>query len=215
MDYLLFLRRIITYPAQRFIFPFFAEQDEFFTFVYAVRELGQLAAADADGVYLGYVFRGGHERGQGTERLAHIIHIQPGHDHADAGTGKLVADFHESCIEKLGLVDAHHVGIAGKQENIGGSGYGRRMYGIRIVRNHFLFIVARIRGRLKNFDFLAGELRAFQPPDQLFGFAGKHGTADHLDRAAPVFMMNGVFEKHKKQGRSPKKCTFEQVFTFV
>ena len=43
--------------------------------------------------------------------------------------------------------------------------------------------ITLIDGRLENLDFLLGELGAFEPADQFFRLARKHGAADYLDAA--------------------------------
>ena len=80
--------------------------------------VGQVAAADTDGMYLGHIFGRGHQHRHRPERPSRIIHIQTRHDHPNTAVGQLAADIHDAVIEKLGLVDPDNVDIGRHQQDV-------------------------------------------------------------------------------------------------
>src|SRR5689334_21103580 len=97
-------------------------------------------------------------------------------------------------IKKLGFVQAYHLGIGGKQQNIMHILYYRRADPGGIMRNNLLFRIARINMRFKYFYFLMGYLSTFQAPDKFFSFAGEHTTTNHFYPA--FFSRSARFYKH-------------------
>ena len=194
--------------AERFVGVGFAQHDQMFVAGEAVRMLGEVAATDADGMYLRHILCRGHKVGHRTERLARIVHVETGHDHPYAAVGQLAADLHEALIEELRFVDSHHVDVAGEEQNVAGRFDRGGADGIGVVGDHILLRIAHIDGGLENFYFQVGELGSFESSDQLFGFARKHRSADYLyptcvgaaslgsaERGA-IFVGKGVFRKH-------------------
>src|SRR5687767_693121 len=75
----------------------------------ALRVVGGLAAADADGVRLGDVLGDGEELRHRLEGAARVVLIEPGDDDAHSARGERVGDAHEFEVEELPLVNADDV----------------------------------------------------------------------------------------------------------
>jgi len=71
--------------------------------------IGEVSAADADGMDLRNIFSGSHDGRYGSERPAHIIHIEARHYHARSRGSEPVAYFYQAVIEKLGFIDPHYI----------------------------------------------------------------------------------------------------------
>ena len=166
--------------------------DEFLAGGEAVAVVGEVAAADADGVDFLDIFGDGHQTGHRAEGLPEKVGVQAGDDDADAAVGERLGDFNDAFVKKLGFVDTDDLHVGGDVQHPGrrldrGARDGRGVMGYDIeVR------ITLIDGRLENLDFLLGELGAFEPADQFFRLAGEHGAADDFD-AARFFC---VFQKH-------------------
>ena len=57
------------------------------------------------------VFGYGAEGRHGAEGLTLEVHVEPCHDDALARIGQLIADIHQTAIEKLCFINAHHIGL--------------------------------------------------------------------------------------------------------
>ena len=95
----------------------FAEHHLFVSLHDAVTDMGKIAAADTDGVYLRDIFGNGAQSRHRTERHTFEIHVEPGNDDALAPIGQSVAHLHQPFVEKLRLVYAYHIGFSGHQQN--------------------------------------------------------------------------------------------------
>ena len=147
----------------------------------AVGEGGGIAAYHADRLDLGDVFRHRQQLGDRLERLPAVVHVETGHDHPLAHIGQLRAYANQLAVEKLRLVDAHHMAfqrafpdLLRAFHHLGGDlGFG--------VGNNVVFAVAGIDFRLEDGHLLAGDGGALETADQLFRLAAEHAAADHFD----------------------------------
>ena len=174
---------VVAFAAEGLVDVFFTEDDEFLAGGKTVAVIGEVAAAYADGMDFLYIFRNGHQPGHRTERLAEIVGVQAGDDDADATIGEGLAYLHDAFIEKLGFVDADHLHVRREVQHPGrsldrGAGNRRGIVGYDVEVG-----VTFVDGRLEDFNLLFGELGAFEPTDQFFRLAGKHGAADYFDTA--------------------------------
>ena len=80
--------------------------------------VGEVAAADADGVDLGDVFGRGHQRRHRAEGFAGVVHVESRDDDPHAAVGQLAADLDDAVVEELRLVDAHDVDVGGHQQDV-------------------------------------------------------------------------------------------------
>jgi hypothetical protein len=118
------------------------------------------------------------------------ILVQTGDNHPQAAVGQFVAHFGDGPIEELGLVHGHNLGIRIQAlENVTGLGYGCGLKVRSTVRANLLVHVARVHAGFKDLHLLLGDGGAFDPADQLFGLARKHGATDDLDPTPVIAMM--------------------------
>ena len=149
----------------------------------AVTDMGKIAAADTDGVYLRDIFGNGAQSRHRPERHTFEIHIEPGNDDALAPIGQSVAYLHQPFVEKLRLVYAYHIGFRGHQQDASTGVDGGRCHGVAVVRNDIFFAVARIKQGFVDFHFLLRNASAVETADEFFSFPGKHTAADHFNAA--------------------------------
>ena len=167
--------------ADGFVDVFFAEFDQLVAFGKTVGVMGDVAAADADGVDLGHVFGGGHQRGHGAEGFAEVVHVEAGDDDADAPFGELACHVDDGFVEELGFVDAYHVDAFRLfQDASGGIDRGGED-GMAFVRDDGFLGVAGVDLGFEDFDAEIGDLGPLEPADEFFGLAGKHRAADDFD----------------------------------
>ena len=145
--------------------------------------VGEVAAADADGVNLGDVLRRCHQRGHRAERLSGVVHVQTRDDHAHAVVGQPAAHVDDAFVEELRLVDAHHVDVGGHQQDVLRRLDGGGADGVRVVRHDLLLGIAHVDPGFENLDPLVGEFGSFQAADQLLGLTREHRTAYDFDPA--------------------------------
>ena len=155
--------------------------------------VGEVAAADADGVDFGDILRRGHQVGHRAEGFPGVVHVEPGDDHPHAVVGQTAADVHDAVVEELRFVDAHHVDIGGHQQDVLRRFDRRGADGVGVVRHDLLLGVAHVDAGFEDLDPLVGELGPFEAADQLLGLAREHRSADYFD---PAFLA-GIFQKHK------------------
>ncbi len=146
-----------------------------------LRMVGGCAAHDANRVEFGHVLGDGHQLGDRLERRAAEILIEAGHDHPMSCFGQCIADSYEFEAEKLCLVDAHDVGLAGEEENLLGGMNDGRGEGRSVMRDDGVAAESRVERRFENAHRLAGDTRAFETADEFFGLPAEHGTANDFD----------------------------------
>ena len=135
----------------------------------ALRVVGGLAAANADGVRLGDVLGDGEQLRHRLEGLAGVVLIEAGDDDARAASGEFVGDLDEPLIEELSLVNADNFGVGlGERKD-----FVRRLDDVRLVahlgmRHDVIARIARVDLRLEDLHTLARDLGAAQAADQLF-----------------------------------------------
>ena len=134
-------------------------------------------------MHLGHVFGHGTERRHRPERLSFEIHVETGHNDALAFVGQRAAHRHQPFLEKLGFVDAHHIGLRRSVKDLVDRIEGLRIEGARIVRHHFFVAVTRVDGRFEDHHFLTRNARTLDTANQFFSFAGEHAAAYHFDAA--------------------------------
>jgi len=189
-----FLSFKITFPAKRFVNILFPQEDLLFILQDAVRIMCKVPAAHADRMQLRDVFGGCDQCRHRSEWIPQVIHVQSGHQDADAVVGHDIADFGDRRIEKLRFIDANHIHILDQQQDLGCGVYRCGGNCMGIVRDNLDRAVPCIDHRFKDLDFLPGDPCTVQSPDQLFRFPGEHRTADHLD--PPGTRRNVFFKKH-------------------
>jgi len=109
--FFLFDGLLVAVAAKRLVLMGLTQQHPLVVFHSAVTDVGQVAALDADGVYLGDIVGNGAEGWHGTEGDSLEVHVEAGNDDADTTIGQFVADVDQPHVEELRLVDAHHVDI--------------------------------------------------------------------------------------------------------
>ena len=110
--------------------------------------------------------------------------------------GQLVAHVHQPGVEKLRLVNAHHIDLGGEQQDAGRRVNGCRRDGMAVVRHHRLFRIARVDGRFVDFHALMGKLRPLQAAYQFFRLAGEHRATDDFDAPPAPRFLYMVFRKY-------------------
>jgi hypothetical protein len=149
-----------------------------------LRVIGGRAADNADGEGLRDVLRDRQELRHRLERLAEIVLVEAGDDHALALIGERRAHRGQLLIEELPLVDPDDFRLPphARQE------FGRFLQALRrnlhlAVRRDVVVAVAIVDGRLENLHLLPGNLRAAHATDQLLALAAEHAAGDDLDPA--------------------------------
>ena len=126
------------------------------------------------------------ELGHGLEGPAHVVLIQAGHDDAHAAVREAVHDPDQSGVEELPFVDADDLRVRLDEiQQRAGAADRARWNPHLAVRDDVVVRVPRVERRLEDLDFLARDLGAAQPADQLLGLAAVHAADDDLD--PPVF----------------------------
>ncbi len=135
---------------------------------------------DTDGVRLIDIVRHRHQSRHGTKRHPLEVHIKTRHDDTHATCRQLVADIDNAHIEKLRLVDTHHLDIIRQKQDILAGIDRRGTNGVMVVADHILLRITHINGRLENLYLLLGKLRTLHTANQLLRLAGKHAAANHF-----------------------------------
>ena len=94
--------------AARFVHIGSAHHDQVVRPAQALRVLGGIAAAHADGQRLGDGFGMGQQVRNGRERPSQVVGIQAGDDHLLAAIGEPLRHLHQLRTHEIGLVDADH-----------------------------------------------------------------------------------------------------------
>src|SRR5579859_5955001 len=102
---------VITMAAARLISLLFTQQELPCLRRLAVGIVGNVSTFDTNGMQLGYVFSFSQQVRHLAKRFSQVVHIKTGDDHPDATNRKLVADFRQSVVEELGLVDADDIDL--------------------------------------------------------------------------------------------------------
>ena len=105
---------LVAVAAEGLVLVSLAQKDALVVLYGAVAEVCQVAAAYADGMYLGDVVGNGTECWHGAEGNALVVHVESCDDDAHTSVCQLVADVDESFIEELRFVNAHDVDVAGE-----------------------------------------------------------------------------------------------------
>ena len=158
----------------------------------AVRMLGRLAAAHADGVNLGDVLGPGQKSRHRTERIGQIVHVQTSHDNSYTLVGQSVADVNYAIVKELDFIYSHNIHIGGIQQDVLGGIHADGLYGMAFMTDHIGIRVAVVYGRLEYLHPLMGEIRPLEPTDKLFCLAREHTSADNF-KPAGLFC---TFKKH-------------------
>ena len=69
----------------------------------------EIAAPDADGMYLTDFLSHSHKVRHRAERLTEEIGVKAGYDHANPTVGEFLCDIHKRHVVELGLVYSHHL----------------------------------------------------------------------------------------------------------
>lgn len=183
--------------AAGFVDIFFAQDDGFSIGGEPVGVGGEVAAMIADGVELGDIFGYSQKVGHGTKGSAAEVHIETGDDHPVASEGEFFADFPEGLVKKLGFIDADDIDIGSNVKDFSWklNSSGRDRPGV--MTDDFVLAIAGVPGRFVDFNRLFCNPDALESPDQFFGLAGKHRSADHFN-PAPALCVERWFEKHAK-----------------
>lgn len=107
---------LITLAAERLILILFSQEHPLVVVDQSVADISQCTALDADGMHLGHFIGDGAQGWHWSEGQAFEVHIKSCHDDSYAPIGKLVAYISKSVVQKLSLVDTHHVNVCGKQQ---------------------------------------------------------------------------------------------------
>ena len=123
-----------------------------------------------------------------AEGAAEVVLLEAGDDDAGAAIGEALGDVDDAFVEELRLVDADDGDGAGLLLQLGVD-LGARRDGHRVdarggVAHDVARVVAVVDARLEHEHALAGDARAAQAFDELFGFAREHRAADDFDVAA-------------------------------
>ena len=108
---------LITFSAKWLIFLCLTEKYALGAFDGAVADVGEAAAAHADGVNLCHFIGDGAQGRHRTEGLSLVVHVKSRNDNTDTTVGEFVTHVGQSHVEKLCLVNAHYVAIGGKQQD--------------------------------------------------------------------------------------------------
>lgn len=147
-------------------------------------------------MYLGDVFRGGHQGRHGPKGIALEIHVESGYHYPHPFIGEIVADRNDLVVKELCLIYPDYIAILRKHADMTSSGYGRRPDLVLIVGDHPFIAVSGIDDGFEDLHLLSREFCALQPSDEFFRLTRKHGPADHFYPPKLFFMINSVFEKH-------------------
>ena len=193
LAFLVFLHRfVVAVAAEGLVGVLFAQDDEFAAVGEAVGEVGEGAAADADGMDLLDVVGDGEESRHGPEGLAQVVGVQAGDDDADAAVGQFLDHADDAVVKELCLVDAYDLDVRVDLEHPGRGLDGGAGNAVGIVGDDIQVRVALVHRGLERGDSLLGELGALEPPDEFFRLPREHRAADEFD-AARFFC---VFQKH-------------------
>ena len=148
-----------------------AQQHLLFGLHQAVANVGQVAALHADGVHLGYIVGNGAEGGHGSEGHPLKVHVKASHDNAHTLVGQRVTYLYDVVVEKLSLVNAHHVDVGSLFQDGYGFFYRCRLYAVAVVAHHVLHVIACVDGGFEDHHFLMGKHGALHTAYEFFGFA--------------------------------------------
>ena len=98
--------------AEGFVDIFFPQFHEFVALGKTMGIEGWVTAFHADCMNFVYILGHCHQSRHGTERFAHVIHIEARHNDSDTLFSQLFADVDDAVVEKLGLVYPHDIYIA-------------------------------------------------------------------------------------------------------
>lgn len=155
--------------------------------------IGEIAALDADGMYLLDVLSYCHESRHGTEWLTEIVGIKACNDDAFAFVGKGLHNRNNVFVKELCLVNAYDLNIVLQGlQHCCSCCYRTALDALGVMRNDIALRVSDIDSRLEDCDLLIGEPCSFETADKFLGLAGEHGTAYYFN--ATCFFR--IFRKH-------------------
>lgn len=105
---------IVTLSAERLVFLQFAEHNLLFALYNTVTDVGKVATAHTNGMNLRHILGNGTKRRHRSKRIALEIHVKASNDDPLSSIGQLIADFHETLVEELCLVDAYNICLGRK-----------------------------------------------------------------------------------------------------
>ncbi len=159
--------------------------------------VGWISADHADGVELRYVLSNRHDLGHGLEGLSEIVLIQTRHDYPFSRFSQLSDYTDEIVSEELCLVHADNITVCSQKDDLRRRCNRCRPEGRLVVRNDFIFRVARIDRRLEDFSTLPCNLGAANATNQFFCFPAEHGSAYDFDPAGlPGGLQYMGFKRH-------------------
>src|SRR2546423_7870564 len=147
----------------------------------ALRVVGGLAAADADGVRLCDVLGDGEELRHRLERFSGVVLVESGDDDAHAALRERVRHIDQFVVEELTLVNADDLRVRlDLREYLGSRARDSRLVSHLGVRDDVIARVAHVNFGLEDLHFEARNLRAPKASYEFFRLARKHRTGDHL-----------------------------------
>ena len=146
----------------------------------------EIAAPDADGMYLTDFLSYSHKVRHRAERLTEEIGVKAGYDHANPTVGEFLCDIHKRHVVELGLVYSHHLDFRTDVQHLFRILHGMARDLVKIMGDHVILGISCVNCRLEDLDPEVGELGSPDPADQLFCLAGEH-------RAANDFNTSGFF----------------------
>ena len=149
----------------------------------AVTDVRQISATYTNGMHLGDVFSNGTKCRHRTERCALEVHVKSGHHYTLSLVGKGIADIDNAGIKELRLVNTHHIGFRGQQQDSLTAGNRSGDNGIAIVAHHLGLAVTDVDFGFEDFYTLTGNARTTNTSDEFFGLSGKHAATNHFDAA--------------------------------
>ncbi len=142
------------------------------------------AAAHADGVHLVDVFGEGQDSRHRPEGSSQVVLVETGDDHANTPVGELGHQLGQSLVEKLRLIDAHHLDAELElRAQLGAVAHRAGVELALVARHQAARLVAHVGDRLEHLHPLAADDRAAQAAHELLALAGEHAAGDDLDMA--------------------------------
>ena len=143
--------------------------------------VGGISAYDANRKRFGYVLGNGKKLRHRLERLAPVVLVESGDNHALPRVSKLLAHIDNVWSEELPFIDPDDLCVGGLRQNFIGvvhdSG-GERLFA---VRDNMTGTVPIVDSRFEDHHFLPGDLCPPHSPYQFFRFSAEHTSGDDFD----------------------------------
>ena len=159
----------------------------------AMADIGQGAAANADGMDLRDIISDSTELRHRAKGIPLEIKVKAGNDDTDAALCQLVAHRHNLIVEELRLVNAQDIAVRAHQEDAGSTLHGCRRDGLAFVADDILFAISHVNRRLEDFHLLLSELGALHSSNEFLGLSREHGTTDDFYASTPHHLAMIVF----------------------